>query len=161
MTIQLDREILTQFGEALVDDIRKVIPKVTGRTADSIRFEVDQEDNILTIFGEESIETLEEPGRGPTKKSGPGDVIKGIKEWIRIKGLNISPFAVAFNIHKFGNTLHRQVTGVGPINRQVNPIGLKQVLTQQRINSLSSLLAEELSPKISSELLPFLQIEKE
>lgn len=156
MTIQSDTELLRQFGEALMEDFKKIIPRVTGRTQDSLRIEVDEEGNILTMFGEESLITLEE-GRGPTQKSGPGDVIEGIKEWIRIKGFDLNPFAVAFNIHKYGNTLFRMIKGSGPINATVNPIGLKQVLTQSRLDSFSALLAENIAPKISSELLPSLK----
>jgi len=151
-----DAEILRQFGQALIDDFVKIIPKVTGKTAASVRMEIDDEENILTIFGDSVLGTLED-GRGPTVKNGPGDVIKGIKEWIARKGLNISPFAVAFNIHKYGNTLHRQLTGVGPVNKAANPIGLRQVLTQQRLNSFNALVASHYGPKISSELLPFLK----
>ncbi len=154
----VDEQILKQFGEKLIEDFKKVIPKVTGKTADSLRMEVDDEGNILTIFGSSVLATLED-GRGPTKNEGPGDVIEGIKDWIRIKGLDISPFAVAFNIHKYGNTLFRQINGSGPVNRATNPIGLSQVLTQQRLDSLGALLAADLAPKISSELLPFLKPE--
>lgn len=155
MTIEADISLLRQFGEALMEDFKKIIPRVTGRTQDSLRIEVDEEGNILTMWGEESLATLEE-GRGPTRRSGPGDVINNIKEWIRIKGLDLNPFAVAFNIHKYGNTLFRMIHG-GPVNQQVNPIGLKQVLTQQRLDSFSALLAKNVAPKISSELLPSLK----
>jgi len=146
-------EILKQFGAALVKEFQAIVPKVTGKTAASVRMEVDEEGNILTIFGDEVLGTLE-TGRGPTvATSGSGAVIDGIKAWISAKGLNLSPFAVAFNIHKFGNTLFRTINNKGPINLQVNPVGLKALLTEQRISSFSALLADDLTPKLSSEII--------
>lgn len=153
-----EREILQQFGEALIRDFQAIIPKVTGATAASLRMEVDQEDNILTIFGSEVLATLED-GRGPTQNDGPGDVIENLKAWLAAKGLNLSPFAVAHNIHKFGNTLFRSLQNKGPLNYQPNPIGLRQVLTQQRLDSFSTLIGTTIAPKISSELLPNLKPE--
>ena len=73
-----DAEILIQFGEAIIEDVKKIIPNVTGKTASSLRMEITGDENILTIFGDSVLATLED-GRGPTKKGGPGDVIKGIK----------------------------------------------------------------------------------
>lgn len=153
-----EAELLQQFGEALMADFIKILPSVTGDTAAAIRMEVDEEGNILTIFGPEHIATLES-GRGPTVSGGPGDVLKGIREWIARKGLNLSPFAVAVNIHKHGNTLFRQLKGSGPVNKQANPIGLEQVLTEQRLKSFNTLVGKEFAPRIESDILPNFKLE--
>ena len=153
-----DGELLRQFGEALIADFVRILPTVSGETAAAIRMEVDSEGNILTIFGPEHIDTLE-TGRGPTKRSGPGDVIKGIKEWVARKGLDISPFAIAVNIHKHGNTLFRQLKGAGPVNIQANPVGLQQVLTEQRLTSFNTLIGKKFAPKIESDILPSFKAE--
>jgi hypothetical protein len=149
------KETFDQFGQALIDDLKKIIPRVTGKTQDSLRMETTEES--LTIYGEQSLGALED-GRGPTRATGgSGAVLAGIKEWIRIKGLDLSPLAVAFNIHKYGNTLYRTMHG-GPVNYNAQPIGLKQVLTKQRVDSLSGQLGGDLKPLINSEILKSIDI---
>src|SRR3990167_3853441 len=112
---QEDIDILQEFGEKLMNDTKEIIPDVSGRTRDSLRMEITSDGNILTIFGAAHIGTLEFV-RGRTRRGGAGFLIEAIKEWLQIKGLDISPFAVAANIHKYGNTLNRIITGVGPVH---------------------------------------------
>lgn len=153
-----DKEILQQFGEALVAGIKESIPIVSGKTAESVRMEVTDNDAILTIYGSAYLSTLVY-GRKPTKKRGRGngEMLENIKEWIRLKGLDISPFAVVANIHKWGNTLNRIATGVGDVNYQANPIPLQQVLNQQRIDSFRGTFAREYLNKVKSEVLKDIQ----
>ena len=147
---QTDIEILQDFGEKLMNDTKEIIPDVSGRTRDSLRMENDG--NILTIFGASHIGTLEF-GRKRTRRGGAGFLIEAIKEWLQIKGLDISPFAVARNIHKYGNTLNRIITGVGPVNYIANPIGLKNILTKQKVDFFKQALSKSHFTRFKSEII--------
>jgi len=151
-------EILKQFGEKLLHEIQVIIPDVSGKTLKSIRYEIDKDGNVLTIYGAGHIGTLEE-GRGATKKSGPGDLIPALQAWIESKGVRgkdgklLSPYAIAANMHKYGNTLHRMKTGRGPVNHAANPIGLAQVLNQDRIDTFKDVFARQYLNSVKSEIL--------
>src|SRR3990167_10068857 len=101
-------EILKQFGEKWLHEIQVIIPDVSGKTLKSIRYEVDKDGNVLTLWGAGYLGTLED-GRAPTKKSGPGDLIPALQAWIENKGVRgedgklLSPYAIAANMHKYGN----------------------------------------------------------
>jgi hypothetical protein len=153
-----DIEILKQFGERLANEVRVAIPDVSGKTARSVEVEVSEDGNILTIWGAAHIGTLEE-GRRPTQRSGRGDLIPQLQAWIEAKGIRtddgklLSPFAIAANIHKYGNTLNRIKTGVGPVNYQANPIGLKEIFNEQRLDAFLDTFAEQFLSRVSSQIL--------
>lgn len=60
----MSKEIIKQFGDRLVDDIKKALPKVSGKTAASVK--IDYTDDGFTITGNASIGALVN-GRKPTK----------------------------------------------------------------------------------------------
>ena len=157
--MQSDKEILQQFGEKLVEDFKEIIPRVSGKTADSVHYTADE--NEMTVFGAWSLGALEY-GRKPTGagKSSGGAMFANIKEWIRMKGLDISPFAVVANIHKYGTTLYRikqgnfkSTSGKSLVNYQANPIGISQVINNQRINSLREIFAIKYRSLTKSEII--------
>lgn len=157
--MQTDKEILEQFGEKLVADFKAVIPRVSGKTADSVHMVSD--DNEMTVFGAWSLGALEY-GRKPTGigKGGNGSLLKNIKEWLAMKGLALSPFAVVANIHRYGTTLYRikqgtftSASGRSLVNYQANPIGLNQLVNEQRMSSLKEVFASKYMSLIKSEII--------
>jgi len=128
-------EILKKLGEELALEMKAVIPKATGKTANSL--EVDSDATSFTIKGDAHIYNLIY-GRKPTSsnasKSSP-TLQEKIFEWVKAKGivprepsmsqLSLS-WAISKSIHKNG------YKGKGNF--------FENILTQSRINSMSEAL---------------------
>lgn len=107
----MSKEIIKQFGEQLVKDIKKALPKASGKTAASVV--IDFQDNGFTISGNASIGALIR-GRKPTSanaKKGDPTLQESILEWIQT--MSIKPkedsmtelqlsWAISQSIHKNG-----------------------------------------------------------
>lgn len=76
--------ILTQYGQAGVAMLQRLVPKATGKTANSIEYIVIP--NRLRIVGREFFKTLE-TGRGPRKSSKEGGFKDHILEWMNARGI--------------------------------------------------------------------------
>ena len=116
--------ILDQFLNQVAKEIKAQVPKKFG---DSLEVEVDSESGRL--LGVSYFSVLEF-GRGPTKagaRKGSPTLLEEIKKWIQKKNLNLNPYAVTRNIHKFGTVTFRlkQRTGI-----------ISSILSEIRINSL-------------------------
>lgn len=83
VNVASSQEILEAYGPIGVEVIRNSIPKVTGKTAASVRYEVDI--NRLTIFGRAFFRALE-TGRSPRTTSKNGDFKDNLEEWLKAKG---------------------------------------------------------------------------
>jgi hypothetical protein len=84
-------QVLTQYGLMGVQLLRTDVSKVsaTGKTADSIRFEIQKKDNgnyIFRLLGREYFSTLE-TGRGPRKSSSYGEFDLNLLEYMKAKGI--------------------------------------------------------------------------
>jgi hypothetical protein len=78
------QETLEAYGSAGVELIRQVVPKATGKTAQSIEYEVYP--NRLIIYARAFFTTLE-TGRGPRKSDEYGGFDKSLLEWMKAKGI--------------------------------------------------------------------------
>ena len=154
-----DKEILMQFGEALIQDIRRIMPRVSGATAEGLIPEATE--TTLTIFAPNYIGALEY-GRKPTGKGGGAiSLYEKIKEWVRRKpvvprpGLNgkiptLSQLAymITRSIHQRGTRAYIEYKSSG------RGTGiLSSVITEKRINSLVNVFAEKYSATFTSEVL--------
>jgi len=85
--------------------------KATGKTAESLRFEVTENGSklVVEIFGREFFGTVE-TGRKPTPDKKPSRaMIENIKEWTKAKGIPESAaWGIATNINKYGTKLWQQ-----------------------------------------------------
>jgi hypothetical protein len=110
--MKFEKEILSEFGEAVVNDLRQSISfsgiSASGNLEQSIRYELSE--TALTVFGA-SYAFAAEFGRGPTQKSG-GDLRAAIRRWIDDKGIipdGITKDSLAFvitrSIHNKGTRL--------------------------------------------------------
>jgi len=144
----MSKEIIKQFGDKLVKDIKKALPKASGKTAASVV--IDFQDNGFTISGNSSIGALIN-GRKPTSsgaKKGSPTLQESIYEWVQT--MSIQPreksmtqlqlsWAISNSIHKKGTKGH--------------PDLLSNELSTNRFDSLAKTLLEEQSTVISSQVL--------
>jgi copper chaperone CopZ len=144
-----DREIISQFLTAIRDEIRAQLPKVTGRTRESVKVE-----NLTETTGEITV-----PWRLFTFQDGrkPGTMppISEIQKWLDAKGLDISPWAVAIKMRNEGNTLWRVLHGKPGRYTPVR-VEFDKIITPQRISALVETFAGKYQSLVSSDLLePF------
>ena len=99
------------YIEQLKTNLDKAGSKATGKTANSVRFEIKENGNnlVVEIFGRKYFATVE-TGRKPTPDKKPSrEMIENIKEWTSAKGLPESAvWGIATNINKFGTKLWQQ-----------------------------------------------------
>lgn len=130
-----DQKILQQFAEQLVADLKKEIPKATGKTGESIQYYLTQ--TGFRIQANQSVGALIE-GRKPT---GAGYIRQSqtlqqlIFEWIQVKGIRpetVSQLALSWmisrGIHKNGTLLFQR----GGVNNF-----LDEVWNEKRINTFT------------------------
>ena len=151
---ETDREILQQFGEALVPEIKKV----SKGFADTIEMEVD--DDSLTIYASPYISVLID-GRAPTKsgaKRGSPTLQQSLRDWIdrhsiaprpndkgKIPTLDQLSWAMSKSIHLYGDRLYQQGGG--------NNI-FDGVITESRIDTLLNMVGEKYFNEVNTINLP-------
>lgn len=149
-----DQEILRQFAETVVPELRKVAGKSFGASID-----YETTEDSLEIFGSPFISVLVD-GRRPTKSGAPRSnpsLQDRIRFWIEEKGIQPKPdangnipsveslsFMIARSIHKKGTLLFQRGGG--------NNI-FDIVLTNDRLESLLSLFGEKYLNTIESGVL--------
>lgn len=154
---QKDREILEQFSEMLLPEIKAV----SKRFAPSVESEVKETPFGFTfsILASEHIITLID-GRKPTSANAvPGrpNLQQILLEWAKAKGISPRPnekgviptmeslsFAMAKSMHKKGDLLFQRGGG--------NDI-FANIITKSRIDSLFSLLQENYFTTIESQII--------
>lgn len=77
-------ETLDAYGKVAVSLLHSLVPKATGKTADSIRYEVYP--GRLVVFARAYFQALE-TGRGPRKNSSYEGFDKSLEEWMRARGV--------------------------------------------------------------------------
>lgn len=143
--------ILARYAAALTEDIKEAIPKVTGKTADSVTPRVY--DKGFEISANASLVTLID-GRKPTSSTTAGNptLKEIILQWIKDKPLAIPEgfteetlaFVIARSIHNKGTRLY-QLGGGNNL--------FKTVITDARIDLLVAQLAENKAIEVSSEVV--------
>ncbi|NQY41957.1 MAG: hypothetical protein HRT87_01220 [Legionellales bacterium] len=147
-----DKQIIKDFSEALLKDMRKAIPSATGKTADSLELNIDKDGLGFQILGGQQIGALIN-GRKPTKKgaktkSGDETLQEQIYKWIKARSIQpresgISQLSLSWGISK---AIHRDgYKGKGNIFRSV--------ITNNRINSITKTLLDSQSTTISSQVI--------
>lgn len=97
--------------QGLKDSLRKANRNASGKTSESINFEVFEDNDKVTfqIVANRNILTLQD-GRKPTKNGGNGQVKDSIRQWIKDKGIKASNgisedslvFLITRKIHREG-----------------------------------------------------------
>jgi hypothetical protein len=87
---ELIRKTLTRYGNLGVEGLKKDVQKVsaTGKTAESIRFEVAYEEQMwrLTYYGRQFFKALE-TGRGPRETDQDGNFKQNMLEYMKARGI--------------------------------------------------------------------------
>lgn len=107
-------KILNDRTIGLISDIRENMTtagqNATGQTAQSLRFEIKQEENKykMTLYGRAFFMTVQ-TGRKPTPDKKPSrEMIERITDWVQARGMDSSAvWAIATNIQKKGTKLWR------------------------------------------------------
>ncbi len=144
----MSKEIIKQFGEQLVNDIKKALPKASGKTAASVV--IDFQDNGFTISGNSSIGALIN-GRKPTSsgaKKGSPTLQESILEWVQTMSIqpresNMTQLQLSWAI---SNSIHKKGT-------KGHPNLLQHELSPSRFDSLTKTLLDEQTTVISSQIL--------
>jgi hypothetical protein len=154
--MKFDEEIFSEFGEAIVADLRQSIDasgiRASGNLQNSLRYEVS--DNSFTLFGASYAFTAEF-GRGPSQTSG-GDLRAEIRKWIDLKGIipdGITKDSLAFvitrSIHNKGTLLF---SGTDHYGRTKPSEVLNGVINDGRINKLQEDLTTSIVKAIRNTL---------
>lgn len=147
--ISLDH-LLNEYGKKAVDLIKSKVPVVTGKTRDSVRYEVvkGQDKISLLVFGRPFFKAVE-TGRGPYKQGGYQEFDKKLDEWLRERGFPskvskkgityylvgdqwMSGKSLAYLINKRGDSKYRS-GGVDVYSNELNVLieQLKQDIPQE------------------------------
>lgn len=142
------KDIIKQFGNNLLKDMKAAVPSATGKTRDSLNIEFTKTGFI--IRGGAQIGAIID-GRKPTSagaKKGNPTVRESVLEWIKAKGIQPKEsgmsqetlaFIISRSIHKNG------YPGKGNI--------FKSVITASRISSLTETLIRNETLLIQSNLI--------
>jgi hypothetical protein len=127
-------KILTTEANNTVEAIRQNTPKATGKTAQSLRFEVKTEETkyIMRITAKPFFLVVE-TGRKPTRQSEPKGsptLVDAIKEWIAAKGIAGNAYAIAKAIHAKGTKLYQQGGRQDVVSNVINESLTERIATQ-------------------------------
>lgn len=107
--------ILNGYGNNIVESIRNNLASTgtnaTGKTSKSLRFEVKQEGNKVTlkIIGKPYLAVVETGRKATPQYTKPStEFVASIKEWMDAKGKEGSAYAIAKNIHQHGTRLFQK-----------------------------------------------------
>ena len=134
-----DQEIIKKFLDNVKAEIAVRLPKVTGKTARSLKVRTNKKGGLLEA--DAHIFALED-GRRPTGSGGGSrgteSLQKRILKWVKLKGIATEgnevslSWAISKSIHAKGTKLYQQGGGSGV---------LSSVISEQRVESLVASLA--------------------
>lgn len=102
---------MDNYGKKAVDLIKSKVPVVTGKTRDSVRYEVvkGQDKISLLVFGRPFFKSVE-TGRGPYKQGGYQEFDKRLEEWLKAKGVQSKVGKTGITYYRLGD---RWITAKG------------------------------------------------
>ena len=147
------------YGQRFVDLIKSKITVVTGKTRDSVSYQVERTENAITlkVTGRPYFKTVE-TGRGPYKQGGYQEFDQRLEEWMEArgfekkttkKGINyyligdqwMSGKSLAYLINKQGDKKYRE-GGIDVYSSDVNR------LVEQLKSDLATYLKQEITDLI-------------
>ena len=150
-------KILTKEGQRLSDQIKANTPKVTGKTANSVKYDVSQDGAMVTLrITAKPFFKVVETGRKPTSQGatkGSPTLVEAIKEWLRAKGeVNLGvAYYIAKRIHKQGTKLYQ---------RGGRTDVFSNVLTDSELDRITESLQSSIANDILQDTLDFLKKQK-
>lgn len=131
-------KILTKEATSTVEAIRQQTPRATGKTAQSLRFEVKEDGSkfILRILAKPFFLVVE-TGRKPTPNYKPSQTfVAAIREWMNAKGKTGSAYAIAQSIHKKGTKLWQAGGRQDVVSNVINP-SLTERIAEQSLHEFA------------------------
>lgn len=104
-------DILENRGDEYVRRIRENLSSTgtdaSGQTSQSVGYRVYSQGKnfVLEVFGGRPFFPTVETGSKKSSKNPSPEMIESIKSWVLIRGIVVSPWAVAKNILKYGSKL--------------------------------------------------------
>lgn len=143
-------EALELLGDRLVEEVRQSQRRkglaASGRSARSTRKEVsaNREIKVLRLLGV-GYWRFQQNGRGPGRSPRPSrQMVESITQWVKDKGLDIPPYAIAMKIQREGIRVPNRFNPGGvlsePLNKQRVTSLLKVSIRSSLIDSARSLL---------------------
>lgn len=117
------------------------VVNASGRLASSVRYTTDE--NGFKIYAYDYIDALIY-GRKPTSGGGDGAVLRAIREWLPAKGLDLNPYAVTSNIHKYGTSIWQEHHGKdsGLLANAINESVISRIRTELATAYVKELVGE-------------------
>ncbi|MGV3556919.1 hypothetical protein [Larkinella arboricola] len=141
---------LERVGDGLISDTRQSQRQrrlvASGKSAASLRRQVIRNGSIATLQIHGAAHwRFQQQGRRPgTGKKMPGKLYRAIKEWVRIKGIDINPFLIARKIHREGIRVPNPYNPGGVLSEPLAPKRatglLKLALRSDLVKSIRSQL---------------------
>ena len=101
-------KILNQYGQSTTQKIQNAVPKKTGKTARSVRYEVTDQGSsaVLRIVGRPYFMSVQTGRKSTPGKKPSRDFVNNIKEWLRASGGEQgAAYAIARSINEKGTKL--------------------------------------------------------
>lgn len=149
-------QILNAKGKQTITDLianyDKLGLRASGSYAKALRHEVIKT-NVgynLVIWGKSYGEFMEN-GRGatrgsrPSSKGQPGELITAIKQWVKDKHIDISPYAITAKIHRDGIKVPNKFNKGGVISGVINKKYIDDMLQDLSTGRLNYYFSEVLS----------------
>lgn len=135
--MSLQSDLLMKYGKRIEQDFKNAVPKVTGKTANSIVAITD--DVSIEIWANRYIYALEfgrKPSAPDSHVSGTPYLVDAIKEWALAKGIIGNEdsesmgivWAITNSIHKHGTLLFQEHTPSGILSGVVDDLDLDELL---------------------------------
>jgi len=120
---------LQKVVQDLKDNYYRLGLKASGKYEEALRYEVKKNGDVteLIVWGAPHGYYMEH-GRGATTSAGSGvPLIEIIKEWIRVKGLTLNPYAVTKKIHNEGIRVPNKFNKGKVISDVINNDRIKEI----------------------------------
>lgn len=108
-------DLLRAYGELGVQMLKGLVPKVTGKTANSIRYEATE--NRLIIYGREFFRAME-TGRSPRRSNSYGGFDENLSGWLRAKGFPTKTTKSGKMYYRIGDQWYTPESLAWKINKQ-------------------------------------------
>jgi len=138
--------ILNTYGNSTVQSIRNNLASTgtnaTGKTSQSLRFEVKNEGSKITIkiLGKPYLAVVETGRRDTPQYTKPSiEFVASIQEWMNAKGKEGSAYAIAKSIHQHGTKLFQKGGRQDIISNVINQ-GLINNISKDILNKFASQL---------------------
>lgn len=136
---------MQRVRQSLIDSQRQKGLRASGKSANSLRIDTRQEGitHVSGLYGP-AYWMAQQFGRKPGRYPKPSRAfVQSIRDWLTIRGLDYSPYAVAFKINRDGIRVPNQFNPGGVLN-VLDPKQAGKLIAPDLINQAAKLAANVL-----------------